>query len=303
MPDFSDRTRHLSNLGGAKWAFYFKAKQRIAAGEDLISLTIGQPEVAPPAELAAGVRASLAAGHVGYTNGSGLLDYRQVLANRYERRTGRGISPDQILVTAGTQNALYLAMQTAVNPGDEVIVSDPLYATYEGVIRAAGAVPVFVPLRPEQQFHLQADDVAAHLSPKTRAILINSPQNPTGAVLTATEIRALGQLAVQHDLWIISDEVYEELVFEGIPFASAFDVADLAERTVALSSLSKSHAAAGYRAGWMVGPEGFIKAATLAETEVFGTPPFIKMRRRRCWRRAHPAWQRGCGQIMPAAPP
>lgn len=277
MPDFSPRTQSLASLGGAKWAFYFKAKQRMAAGEDIISLTIGEPEVPPQPELAAALKASLDSGRVGYTNGTGVEAYREVLARRYAKRTGRDISMGQVLVTEGTQNALFVAMQTVAGPGDEVLVTDPLYATYEGVVRASGATPAYVDLRPEMKFHLQAADLAAKVTPKTKAILLNSPQNPTGAVLSAEEIAAIGAVAKAHDLWIISDEVYEELVFDGVTFASAFDQADLADRTIALSSLSKSHAAAGYRAGWLVSSLDFVKAATpIAETSVFGSPPFIQ---------------------------
>ena len=277
MPSFSHRSQSLASLGGAKWNFYFKAKQRMAAGEDIISLTIGEPEVPPQPELAAALKASLDSGRVGYTNGTGVEAYREVLAARYTRRTGRDIAMGQVLVTEGTQNALFIALQTIAGPGDEVLVTDPLYATYEGVVRAAGADPVFVGLRPEMKFHLQAADLAAKVTPRTKAILLNSPQNPTGAVLSAGEVAAIGAVAKAHDLWIISDEVYEELVFDGVTFASAFDQADLADRTVSLSSLSKSHAAAGYRAGWLVSSLEFVKAATpIAETSVFGSPPFIQ---------------------------
>lgn len=278
MSSYSKRAQDLSTLGGAKWALHFAAKEKIAAGKDVILLSIGEPEVSPPVELAAATIAALNAGHVGYTNGPGTLALRQVLAGRYCRRTGREISPDQILITSGTQNALYLAFQTLAGPGDEVLVTDPLYATYEAVVRASGATPVFVPLKPEKNFHLQPEDVAAKITPRTKALLLNSPHNPTGAVLRRSEIAALGILARQHDFWIVSDEVYEELVFDDTPFASAFDQADLADRTLVVSSLSKSHAAAGYRAGWLVGPEDFCQAALpITETEIFGTPPFIQM--------------------------
>lgn len=311
MAGFSERAVALAGLGGAKWAFYFRAKARLAAGEDIINLTIGQPEVAPPPDLGQALQRSLAEGRIGYSNGAGDLTLRQILADRYTRRTGRVVSLEEVLIVSGTQNALYLSLQTLAGPGDEVIVTDPLYATYEGVVRASGATPIFVPLRADLNFHLQATDVAAKISPRTKALLLNSPHNPTGAVLSDAEIALLGALACKHDFWIISDEVYEELVFDttvvsphvelragcrplsgaqgpderycnlsGLrcgAFASAFDRPELAERTVALSSLSKSHAAAGYRAGWLVGPHAVIEAALpLTETEIFGTPPFIQ---------------------------
>lgn len=274
---FSQKAEALSGLGGAKWALHFAAKTKLAAGEDVITLSIGEPEIAPPSELAEATKQALDQGLVGYTNGAGTLALREVLAARYSRRSGRVIVPEQVLSVSGTQNALYLALQTLAGPGDEVLVTDPLYATYEGVVRASGATPVFVPLRPEHNFHLQADDLAEKISSKTKLLLLNSPHNPTGAVLSAHEIRAIGDLAKAHDFWIVSDEVYEELVFDGVPFASAFDQVDLADRIVAVASISKSHAAAGYRAGWLVGPQAFYQAALpITETEIFGTPPFIQ---------------------------
>lgn len=277
MPSFAPRSAALANLGGAKWKFTFMTKQRIAAGEDIIPLTIGEPEVPPAEGLAEALKASLDGGNVGYTNGQGQLKLRQTIAARYAGRTGRDISPEQVLVTFGTQNALYLALQTVAGEGDEVLVTDPLYATYEGVVRASGASPVAVPLQPEMNFHLQATDLEKKITPRTKALLLNSPHNPTGAVLTVDEIRALGALAIKHDFWILADEVYEELVFDGVPFASAFDQPELADRVAVFSSLSKSHAAAGYRAGWLIASQAFAKAALpLTEAELFGTPAFIQ---------------------------
>ncbi|SEI52522.1 arginine:pyruvate transaminase [Cribrihabitans marinus] len=155
-------------------------------------------------------------------------------------------------------------------------MGDPLYATYEGVIRASGAAMVPVPLRPEDGFRLQAEDIAARITPRSRAILLNTPHNPTGAILTAEDIAAIGALAREHDLWIVSDEVYEDLVFDGATFVSPLAFEDLAERVVVASSISKSHAAPGFRSGWCIGPEAFAAAALpLSETMLFGNQPFI----------------------------
>ena len=154
----------------------------------------------------------------------------------------------------GTQTALYAVLRALVGPGDEVLVGDPMYATYEGVVAATGATVVPVPLRPEHGFRMQAADVAARITPRTRVLFLNTPHNPTGAVLTRQDVRALGAVARAHDLWIVSDEVYEEMVFDGGAFASPLDEADLADRTVVIASISKSHAAPGFRSGWCVGP-------------------------------------------------
>jgi arginine:pyruvate transaminase len=176
----------------------------------------------------------------------------------------------------GTQTALYAVMMAIAEEGAEVLVGDPMYATYEGVIRATGATMVPVPLRPEQGFRMAAADVAPLITPRTRAILLTTPHNPTGAILTRADIASLGRLAVAHDLWIISDEVYEDLVFEGSEFVSPLSDPDLAERVVAVSSISKSHAAPGFRSGWCVGSLEFTaNLLALSETMLFGNQPFI----------------------------
>ena len=157
----------------------------------------------------------------------------------------------------GTQTTLYAVLNTLLTSGDEVLLGDPMYATYEGLVASTGATLVRVPLRPEHGFRMQASDVAARITPRSRVLFLNTPHNPTGAVLRREDLVALGRLAVAHDLWIVSDEVYEDLVFDGARFVSPLDLPELAERTVVAASISKSHAAPGFRSGWCVGPASF----------------------------------------------
>src|SRR5690625_2792289 len=166
-------------------------------------------------------------------------------------------------------------MAGLVEAGDEVLVGDPLYAAYDGVILASGARKVGIPLKAEHDFHIQAADIEAAITPRTRVLLLNTPHNPTGATLSSADLTAIGEICTRHALWIISDEVYEQFVFEG-EFASPFDDPDLAERTVAISSISKSHAAAGFRSGWAVGPAEFCRhVLPISEMMLFGSQPFI----------------------------
>jgi arginine:pyruvate transaminase len=151
-----------------------------------------------------------------------------------------------------------------------------MYATYEGVVAASGAALVPVPLRAENGFRMQAEDVAARITPRTRALLLTSPHNPTGAILTRADLLALCELARIHDFWILSDEVYEHLVFEGAEFVSPLSLPGYAERVIAVSSISKSHASPGFRSGWCVGPKAFCDALLpYSETMLFGNQPFI----------------------------
>ncbi|QYK40803.1 MAG: pyridoxal phosphate-dependent aminotransferase [Paracoccaceae bacterium] len=269
-------TDRLAGLGGAKWDLHIRARAMAAAGRPVLELTIGEPDVPTPPEMIAAATAAMAQGRTGYSNGRGEAGLVLALAERYSARRGRAFGPGNVMCFPGTQTTLYAVLQAMAGPGDEVIAGDPMYATYEGVIAASGAAVVPVPLRPERGFRMAPEDIAAAVTPQTRVIFLNTPHNPTGAVLRAADIAAIGEIAVAHDLWILCDEVYEELVFAGVPFASPLDLPHLAERTVVAASISKSHAAPGFRSGWCVGPEEFCtRLLPLAETMLFGNQPFI----------------------------
>lgn len=273
---YASVTDRLADLGGAKWAVHARARMMKAAGDRIIELTIGEPDVPTPDRFLDAAARSMQSGRTGYSNGRGEPGLVAALAARYTARRGREIGPDQVMCLPGTQTVLYGILRTLAEAGDEVLLGDPMYATYEGLIAQTGATMVPVPLRPEHGFRMQAADVVARITPRTRVLFLNTPHNPTGAVLRAEDIRALGEVAKAHDLWIVSDEVYEDLVFPGVAFASPLDLADLADRVVVASSISKSHAAPGFRSGWCVGPADFCeRLLPLSETMLFGSQPFI----------------------------
>lgn len=273
---YASVTDRLAGLGGAKWALHYRARAMKAAGHEIIELTIGEPDVPTPARLIEAATRSMASGRTGYSNGRGEPGVVAALAARYSARRGREFARDQIMCLPGTQTVLYAVLRAMAEAGDEVLIGDPMYATYEGLIAQTGAVAVRVPLRPEHGFRMQPADVAARITSRSRVLFLNTPHNPTGAVLRRDDIRALGALAREHDLWILSDEVYEDLVFPNVPFTSPLDLPDLAERTVVASSISKSHAAPGFRSGWCVGPVAFCtRLLPLSETMLFGSQPFI----------------------------
>ena len=273
---YASVTDRLSGLAGAKWALHARARAMKTAGEDIIELTIGEPDVPTPARLMEAAARSMVSGRTGYSNGRGEPGLVAALAARYTARRGREITRDQIMCLPGTQTVLYAVLRALAEAGDEVLIGDPMYATYEGLIAQTGAIAVPVPLKPEHGFRMQVADVAARITSRSRVLFLNSPHNPTGAVLRAQDIHALGELARAHDLWILADEVYEDLVFPNIPFASPLDFPELAERTIVASSISKSHAAPGFRSGWCVGPAEFCtRLLPLSETMLFGSQPFI----------------------------
>ncbi|MGQ5717790.1 pyridoxal phosphate-dependent aminotransferase [Pseudochrobactrum asaccharolyticum] len=268
-------TERLSSQGSHKWAVHMRARDMKAAGEEIIELTIGEPDIPTPADMIDEAARSMRAGRTRYTGGRGEPSILAALSDKYSKRTGRTISQKQILCFPGTQSALAIAMFGLAEEGDEVITTNPCYATYEGVIKATGATPVYVPVSEENGFRLQAADLEKAITPRSRVLLLNSPHNPTGAMLSREEIAAIGEVCIKHNLWIISDEVYELLVFNG-EFSSPLDIPELAERTVVVASISKSHSAPGFRSGWCIGPEEFTdRLLPLSEYLLFGVQPFI----------------------------
>ncbi|MFS4583562.1 pyridoxal phosphate-dependent aminotransferase [Phaeobacter sp. C3_T13_0] len=272
----TDVTKQLAGLGGAKWQVHLAAREMVAAGADVIEMTIGEPDVPPPAELMETASAAMLAGRTGYSNGRGEANLREALAERYSASSGRPIASENVLCFPGTQTALYAVLMGVAQHGDEVLVGDPMYATYEGVIRATGADLIPVALRPEHGFRMQASDIAEKITPRSRAILLTTPHNPTGSILTTDDLDAIGRLAAIHDLWIISDEVYDQLVFDAAEFVSPLARAAFAERVIVVSSISKSHAAPGFRSGWCIASAAFCDGLLpLSETMLFGNQPFI----------------------------
>jgi arginine:pyruvate transaminase len=269
-------TQRLAGLGGTKWEIHLKAKELINQGRDIISLTIGEPDVPTPDRLIEIATQSVRRGRTGYSDGRGEKGLRLALAERASVRTGQSISADQVMCFPGTQTALYAVHMGVAETGDDVLVGDPMYATYEGVVRASGASMVPVPLHAENGFRMNAIDIAKAITPRTTAIMLTTPHNPTGATLSESDIREIGELALKHDLWIISDEVYEDLVFSDTAFTSALAIPELADRVIVVSSISKSHAAPGFRSGWCIGPQDFTsRLLPLSETMLFGNQPFI----------------------------
>jgi arginine:pyruvate transaminase len=272
---YAAMTKRLAELGSRKWAIHLRGREMREAGIPVIELTIGEPDVPVDPSLVETAHKAMLAGRTRYSNGRGEPGLLDALAAKYSRRTGRTVTRDNFVCFPGTQTALYAVMTALVEPGDKVLVPDPYYATYEGVVRAPGAELVPVPTRAEERFHLNPRDLEAAIVPGARVLLLNTPHNPSGAVLSRAEIEAIGEVCRRHDLWIVSDEVYEELAFAA-PFASPFDDEILAERTIAVSSISKSHAAPGFRSGWAAGSEEFCRQLLpVAETMLFGNPPFI----------------------------
>ena len=273
---FAPISDRLAGLGAAKWAVHAEGLRRANLGEPIILLSIGEPDLPPPASVLDAAAKAMHSGRTRYAHGQGEPQTLAAIANHLTKRSGVPVSPEQVLFTAGTQNGLCTALLTLVQTGDEVLVPDPYYATYEGLVAASGATFVPVATRPEDNFHVTAQAIERAITKHTKVLLLNTPSNPTGAVLTEKEIDEIGAVCERHDLWIICDEVYADMTFD-VPFCSPFDRPHLRHRTLSVSSISKSHALPGFRAGWVACPaEVTPRLVLVAEAMLFGSQPFIE---------------------------
>ena len=273
---FAPISDRLAGLGAAKWAVHNEGLRRSSLGQQVIMLSIGEPDLPPPAKVIDQAISSMRAGRTKYAAGQGEPEALKAIARHLSKRSGNVVTPEEVLYTAGTQNGLCTALYTLVQSGDEVLVPDPYYATYEGLVAASDATFVPVPTSPENGFHVTAEAIEQAITPRSRVLLLNTPSNPTGAVLSEQEIDAIGDVCERHDLWIICDEVYADMTYDA-PFCSPFDRKQLRHRTLAVSSISKSHALPGFRAGWVACPaEVTPRLVLVAEAMLFGSQPFIE---------------------------
>ena len=241
-----------------------KAKALKAAGRPVIGFGAGEPDFPTPDYI---VEAAAAACHDPrwhrYTPAGGLPELREAIAAKTLRDSGYEVSPSQVLVTNGGKQAVYEAFATLLDPGDEVILPAPYWTTYPEAIRLAGGVPVEVFAGPEQGYLVTVDQLEASLTARTKILLFVSPSNPTGAVYSPEQVKEIGQWAASKGLWVVTDEIYEHLTYDGVPFTSiATAVPELGDKVVILNGVAKTYAMTGWRVGWMIGPADVIKAAT-----------------------------------------
>lgn len=273
---YSDLVNRIGGGGVAAWQIHAQAQAAAARGEDVIVLSVGDPEFAAPAPITEAAVAALRGGDTHYTTIVGRLALRQRIARQHSRSSGQAVEPENVVIVSGAQNGLFCASQCLCQAGDEVLVPEPLYLTYEATIRASGATLVPVPVRADGSLRLDLDALRAAVTPRTRAIFIATPCNPTGVVMRRDELQAVADLAIGHDLWVVADEVYGSLTFEP-PHVSIAGLSGMGERTVTVSSLSKSHAMAGYRLGWMVAPPELARhLGNLLLCMLYGAPGFVQ---------------------------
>ena len=241
-----------------------KAKALKAEGRPVIGFGAGEPDFPTPDYIVeAAVQACREPRNHRYTPAAGLPELRQAIADKTRRDSGYDARPAQVLVTNGGKQAIYAAFATMLDPGDEVLVPAPYWTTYPEAIALAGGVSVPVLADETQDYKVTLEQLDAARTPNTKVLLFVSPSNPTGAVYTAEEIRAIGEWADEHDLWVLTDEIYEHLVYDGVETGSLPVICpDLADRCVIVNGVAKTYAMTGWRVGWMIGPTDVVKAAT-----------------------------------------
>ena len=242
-----------------------KAKALKAQGRPVISFAAGEPDFPTPAHVVdAALEAVKNPANHRYTPAAGLAPLKEAIADKTARDSGWAIDPSQVVVTNGGKQAVYQAFQALLNEGDEVIVPTPFWTTYPEVISLAGGVPVEIFAGADQDYKVTVEQLEAARTPHTKVLLFVSPSNPTGAVFDAEETRAIGQWALDNDIWVIADEIYQNLVYDmGVDHALSIAeaVPGLKDKCILVNGVAKTYAMTGWRLGWMVGPADAIKAA------------------------------------------
>lgn len=273
---YSRRAEAVSQAAGDSWELSDRAAQMAAAGEDVIQLTVGDVDRETPVRVIDAAIDSLRRGRTHYAAIAGDSRLREAIARSASSRLGRNINRDEIVVFPGAQCALFSVMQCLVEPGDEVVLLEPSYATYGPVVAASGAKQVRVSLRNESGFALDVERISSAITERCRAILINSPNNPCGVVFPAEPLQRLVTLCAERGIWLVSDEVYGRLTFDA-PHVSPASLPGSPACVVVVDSLSKSHAMTGWRIGWAVGPVQLARhLGDLAQAELFSSPPFVQ---------------------------
>ena len=246
-----------------------KARELKAKGVDVIDLGVGEPDFDTPEFIKQAVVAALGRGETKYTATNGSAALRQAICDKFARENELCYTPDQIAVSSGAKQIIFNAMMATLDPGDEVIVPAPFWASYPEIVRIAGGVPVFAPCSEANGFTLTPEDLAAAIGPRTKWLFLNSPGNPSGAAYDVDRLRALAAVLLDRpQVWVMSDDIYEHLLFDGRRFANIAQVEPrLFERTLTLNGVSKTYAMTGWRLGYGGAPDAMIRAMSNVQTQ------------------------------------
>jgi len=253
----SDRSKSVVQSG---IALMNESSLRIA---DTIHLEIGEPDFPTPQHIVDAAKKALDEGYTRYTPNAGYLDLRESISRKVLRDNGIEADPGtDVIVTSGAMQAIFSALLVTINPGDEVIISDPGYESFVRQTRLAGGVPVRVAVREEDEFRLKPEEVERAVTRKTKVVIINSPANPTGSVMLKDDLKGIAEIATDHKLLVLSDEIYEKMLYDGAEHHSIASFPDMQSRTITVFALSKTYAMTGWRVGYAVAPERIVREMT-----------------------------------------
>ncbi|MCC2251256.1 pyridoxal phosphate-dependent aminotransferase [Virgibacillus sp. AGTR] len=253
-----------------------KAKELKKQGHDVIALGAGEPDFNTPEFILNAAQNAMREGMTKYTPSGGIVELKQAIVSKFKADNHLDYSTDQIIVTTGAKHALYTLFQVLLNEGDEVIIPAPYWVSYPEQVKLAGGSPVFLTASEENGFKLTPAQLENAITDKTKAVIINSPSNPTGMMYTEEELKQIGEVCLRHDILIVSDEIYEKLIYSGDPHISIAQLSsDLQEQTVVINGVSKSHAMTGWRIGYAAGPIAIIKAMTSLASHSTSNPTSI----------------------------
>lgn len=238
-----------------------KAKAMKAAGEPVVSFGVGEPDFNTPQNIIDAAKSALDKGYTKYTPSSGLLPLRKAVCDKFKKDNGLDYEPSQIIVSDGAKHSIFNACYALVEAGDEVIIPAPFWLTYPEVVKVCGGVPVYIDCKKEDKFKFTPAQLEAAITPRTKMLIFNSPSNPTGAVYTESEVRAIAGVCEKYGIFVLSDEIYEKLCYNGVkPFSIAACSEKMKELTVTVNGVSKTYAMTGWRVGYLAAPEDVAKA-------------------------------------------
>ncbi len=250
------------------------AKKLKAEGRDIVSLGAGEPDFDTPEEIREAGKSAIDEGKTRYTAPQGIFEVRQAVAKKLLEQNGLRYSPEQIVMTSGAKHAIFDSLLAIVNPGDEVIVPEPYWVTYPELVRLLGGVPVFVHTDAEKSFQMSGEELSRAITPRTKAVILNNPTNPTGTLYAEETLDSIAKVVVENDLYAISDEVYEHFAYDGT-FKSLAACRGMIDRTILVNGLSKSHCMTGWRAGFIAAPEQIARLVAKAQGQTTHHPSNI----------------------------
>ncbi|MCG8514124.1 MAG: pyridoxal phosphate-dependent aminotransferase [Halanaerobiales bacterium] len=268
--------KHLSISKSLTLAISAKAKEMKADGLDVIGFGVGEPDFPTPSFIIAAAKEALDSGKTRYTAAAGIKELREAVCRKLKSDHGLDYRQEEIIISNGAKHSLYNAFQAILNPGDQVIIQSPYWVSYPELVKMGGGKPVFVEASEQNDLKMKMADLEKAITASTKAILINSPSNPNGSVYNRAELERIAELAVEHDLYLVSDEVYEKLVYDGLEHISLASLGkEVQDRTILVNGVSKTFAMTGWRIGYAAGPEAVISVMSNLQSHATSNPNSI----------------------------